>query len=186
MVMLTPPENSMAAKKGSLKRKAAGAGALGLVALGIWLGQFFPGFGLGKGLGFGTGSDGSQSSGPGDDARETAAESSPADPSSSLVTIQSPARPTALPPERLRVIIDGDRYLLASADTGQAGEVLDATEIAQRAKATTGDDQGIHIRIERTKRATAGARQALFEALDAAGITRDSRHESTEFLDSPR
>ena len=47
------------AQKGSLKRKVVGAGALGLVALGIWLGQYFPGFGLGKGLGFGTGSDSS-------------------------------------------------------------------------------------------------------------------------------
>jgi hypothetical protein len=88
-----------------------------------------------------------------------------------------------MPPERLRVIIDGDRYILASSTSGTEGEALDPTEIAQRAKSTTGDDQGIRIRIERTKRATTGARQALLEALDGAGITRDSRHETTEFLD---
>lgn len=164
------------AQKGSLKRKAVGAGVLGLVALGIWLGQYFPGFGLGKGLGFGTGSSDTGSS-----AMDPTA--SPVDPSTSLVSIESSKLPTTVAPQRLRVIIDGDRFILASAENGAEGEALDPTEIAQRAKSTTGDDQGIRIRIERTKRATAGARQSLFEALDAAGITRDSRHESTAFLD---
>jgi hypothetical protein len=170
----------MAQKKGSLRRKAVGAAALGLVALGIWLGQYFPGFGLGTGLGLGTGAD---SSG-------TSQNESPMErPDSSNPSATVVSHETALPgvaPQRLRVIIDGDRYVLASSETGDEGESLDPTEIAQRAKATTGDDQGIRIRIERTKRATAGARQSLLEALDAAGITRDSRHESTEFLDPTR
>ena len=167
----------MAQKKGSLRRKVVGAGALGLVALGIWLGQYFPGFGLGKGLGFGTGSD---SSGP--SQTETTTERPQATNPSATIASQETAQP-GLPPTRLRVIIEGDRYILAKGETGTEGEALDPTEIAQRAKATTGDDQGIRIRIERTKRATAGAKRSLFEALDAAGITRDSRHESTEFLD---
>ena len=158
----------MAAKKGSLRNKAVGAAALGLVAFGIWLGQYFPGFGLGKGLGFGTGSDSSGTS--------------KTDSTAERPQTHSPGKA----PERLRVIIDGDRYVLAKGESGMEGEALDPTEIAQRTKATTGDDQGIRIRIERTKRATAGARQSLLEALDAAGITRDSRHESTEFLDSVR
>jgi hypothetical protein len=170
----------MAQKKGSLRRKAMGAGALGLVALGIWLGQYFPGFGLGKGLGFGTGSDNTGSS----QTETTAVRPKSGEPSASVVSLEMPS--PGMPPARLRVIIDGDRYILAKADTGTEGESLDPTEIAQRAKSTTGDDQGIRIRIERTKRATTGARQSLLESLDAAGITRDSRHESTEFLDSAR
>jgi hypothetical protein len=178
--MLDLVEIGMAQKKGSLRNKAVGAAALGLVALGVWLGQYFPGFGLGKGLGFGTGSDSSGTS-----TIDTPAERPQAgNPSATVVSQET--HPPGKAPERLRVIIDGDRYILAKGESGSEGEALDPTEIAQRAKATTGDDQGIRIRIERTKRATAGARQALFEALDAAGITRDSRHESTEFLDSVR
>ncbi|OAI54174.1 hypothetical protein AYO47_03355 [Planctomyces sp. SCGC AG-212-M04] len=170
----------MAQKKGSLRNKAIGAAAVGLVAFGIWLGQFFPGFGLGKGLGFGTGSDSSRTS-----KDDTTAETSrPGNPSATVVSQET--RSPGKAPERLRVIIDGDRFILAKGESGSEGEALDPTEIAQRAKATTGDDQGIRIRIERTKRATAGAKQLLFEALDAAGITRDSRHESTEFLESDR
>ena len=167
------------AQKGSWRRKAVGAGALGLVALGIWLGQYFPGFGLGKGLGFGTGSDRSGTSQT-DGAPERPQSGSP---SAAVVGPDTAPQPVGMPPERLRVIIDGDRYILASGTSGTEGEALDPSEIAQRAKSTTGDDQGIRIRIERTKRATTGARQALLEALDAAGITRDSRHETTEFLD---
>ncbi|QDT56742.1 hypothetical protein Pan44_48020 [Caulifigura coniformis] len=170
------------AKKGSLRRKAVGAGALGLVALGIWLGQYFPGFGLGKGLGFGTGSGDSGTAG----TETSSEEPRTGTPSATIVSSETPSAAGVVPPERLRVIIDGDHYVLASSESGQEGKTLDATEIAQLTKSTTGDDQGIRIRIERTKRATAGARQALFEALDAAGITRDSRHESTEFLDSVR
>jgi hypothetical protein len=166
------------AQKGGLRRKAVGATALGLVALGLWLGQYFPGFGLGKGLGFGTGSDGSGSA-----QSEPAVERPAGEPSASVVSSEVRVNPPGLPPARLRVIIDGDRYLLARSDSGFEGETLDATDIAQRAKSATGDDQGIRIRIERTKRATAGARQTLFEALDAAGITRDERHESTTFVD---
>lgn len=171
------------AQKGSLKRKALGAGAVGLIALGIWLGQYFPGFGLGKGLGFGTGT--TESTGP---SKEDGSNPRPASssPSATVASHQTTSLPAVEAPERLRVIIDADHYILASGETGTEGKTLDATEIAQRAKATTGDDQGIRIRIERTKRATAGAKQALFEALDAAGITRDSRHESTEFLDAAR
>ena len=167
------------AQKGSLRRKAVGAGALGLVALGIWLGQYFPGFGLGKGIGFGTGSSDTGSA-PTDAAAKGA---KPEGGSTTLVSVETPGKPTPPPPERLRVIIDGERFILASGDSGTEGEALDPTEIAQRTKSTTGDDQGIRIRIERTKRATTGARQSLLEALDAAGITHDSRHESQAFLD---
>jgi hypothetical protein len=170
------------AQKGSLRRKAVGFGALGLVALGIWLGQYFPGFGLGKGLGFGTGSENTGTS----QTESSPERPSSGNPSAAVTSLETPAVPPGLPPARLRVIIDGDRYILAKSDSGAEGEALDPTEIAQRTKSTTGDDQGIRIRIERTKRATAGARQSLLEALDAAGITRDSRHESTEFLDPAR
>ncbi len=169
------------ARKGSLRRKAVGAGALGLVALGIWLGQYFPGFGLGKGLGFGTGS--TESTGTSTD--QVADRPKDSTPSATLVSTSDPA-PPGKAPERMRIIIDGDHFVLASSDSGMEGKTLDATEIAQLAKATTGDDQGIRVRIERTKNATNGAKQVLFEALDAAGITRDARHESTTFLDSTR
>src|SRR5688572_7619805 len=109
------------AQKGSMRRKAVGAAALGLVALGIWLGQFFPGFGLGKGLGFGTGSDGSGTS-----QTETETEQSRSGaPSASVVSLETPSTPPGLPPARLRVIIDGDRYILAKAETGNEGEALD-------------------------------------------------------------
>jgi hypothetical protein len=169
------------AQKGSLRRKAIGAGALGLVALGIWLGQYFPGFGLGKGLGFGTGSTDSSGSktSPAGSSTERSGQ-----PSATVATETPSARPATPPPQRLRVIIDGDRYILASGDEGIAGETLDPTEIAQRTKQAAGDDQGIRLRVERTKRATTGARQALLEAIDAAQIPRDALHESTEFIDS--
>ena len=167
------------AQKGSFRRKAVGAGALGLVALGIWLGQYFPGFGLGKGLGFGTGAPESGSS-----AKDDAESGRPSDASTTLVSIESPSRPATPPVELVRVVIDGDRFLVASdAGLGES-KAVDATEIAQRVKATTGDDQGIRIRIERTKRATAGARQSLLKALDSVGIPRDARQESEEFLDT--
>ena len=70
--------------------------------------------------------------------------------------------------------------LLALAATGEAAT---ASDIAARVKETTGDDQGIRIRIERTKRATAGAQSELLQALDGAGIARESVQQMTGFLE---
>src|SRR5215218_2242631 len=117
--MLSPPEDSMA-QKGSLKRKVVGAGVLGLVALGIWFGQFL-GFGLGKGSGSGTGS--SESTGESEETT-TDRRSSSSSPSATVVSHQTTGRSAVEAPERLRVIIDGDHFILASGDSGSDGQTL--------------------------------------------------------------
>ena len=63
------------------------------------------------------------------------------------------------------------------------GQFSTRNQIAQIVKQATGDDQGIRIRIERTKRATTGARSELLQALADAGISKESIQEASGFLD---
>lgn len=172
------------ASKPSLRRRAVTLGALGLIGFGLWLGSKFGGFGLGDGFGLGGSGDGksgtTEESGPDEGG---APKKSAGDAKVGLTGLTQPATKAAPAPTRLRVVIDGTQYLIADSDEGTTGASATASEIAAQVKEATGDDQGIRIRIERTKRATAGAQSELLQALDAAGISREAVQQKTGFLD---
>jgi hypothetical protein len=154
---------------------------LGLVGLGLWLGSKFGGFGLGDGFGLGKG--------PGTGASKSSEGSTEGRPDGSgryavgLTGLNQPNVKPLAQPERILVIIDGHRLMVADSSDVDTGQELTATEIAERVKQATGDDQGIRIRIERTKRAQAGAQSELRQALSEAGIKKEEIQEMTGFLD---
>ncbi|MBX3441936.1 MAG: hypothetical protein KF774_05975 [Planctomyces sp.] len=180
----------MASKKTSVRRRVAGAGALGLIAFGLWLGSKFGGFGLGSGgLGLGSGTDFKAGQGPGagGDAADAQAPPSTENTRVGLTSLSAPSTGNAdvdsEPPPRLRVILDGNQVLIAANDDSVAGIPSTPAAVVERVKSLPGDDQGILIRIERTKRATSGARRELLSALESAGVPREAIQEATDFLD---
>lgn len=168
------------ANKTSLRKRATKWGLVGFAAVCLWLGGklgFF-GFGTGSGTGDGTGSGTGTAQSKGTDPSERPG----ADARVDLASLNR-TKPPEEQLKRLRVVVDAEQLLIADSDTGTSGKPADATEIAQIVKHATGDDQGIRIRIERTKRATTGARSELLQALADAGIEKEAIQEATGFLD---
>jgi hypothetical protein len=171
------------AQKSSWRSRAVKGGILAVLAAGIWLGTKLGGFGLGgSGLGLGPGTGTTKG---GEGADQQVVDKTPPDlsgTSASVTAYSTPVTPKEPEKPRLRVVIDGDRLVIADFDEGVSGETASAADIAKRVESMAGDDQGVRIRIERTKRATAGARSELLQALDQAGVKSEQIQESTEFL----
>jgi hypothetical protein len=171
------------AGKPSLRRRVVTVGALGLIGFGLWLGSKFGGFGLGDGFGLGGSGDGKSGSSESTSDKASGEPTNSGEAKVGLTGLSQPATKSAPAPTRIRVVIDGTQFLVAESDEGTTGEAATASDIAARVKEATGDDQGIRVRIERTKRATAGAQSELLQALDAAGVSRESVQQMTGFLE---
>ncbi|MDG2223065.1 MAG: hypothetical protein P8L85_16915 [Rubripirellula sp.] len=104
--------------------------------------------------------------------------------------LQGPAEPTdpakqteaveTTPPlevlDLVDVLIDGDDYLFAvgQRELEFVREQKTVLEIVNAAKAITGDESGVKIRITRTFAATAQAERTLLTALSDAGLSEDA------------
>lgn len=181
----------------STRRKAVTTGAVGLLALGIWLGTMFDGFGLGSGLGLGqTGSSGLERGATGESESGASEPVSTDGVSTSLgnpadVRVGSAMVPA--PTETLSVLVTGDGYELpkdTSADIATlaaplSGHFEPATldDVVARARQTTGNASHIRVLIYRHKSSTVGLHGTLVHALQDAGIPSGGVHVVTGFFD---
>lgn len=163
-----------------MKTRNLFAGAVvGALAVGIWLGSFWKGPGLGGlGTGFGTGSA---------ENEPVSLDSIRVD-SSSAKSTSNPVLETNVPlddvpKEMMTVVIYGSEYRLVDGETPQTGKLLTLNEIAARAKQLTGTPEGIRIRILKGKNAQEGARADLMQILTENGVKREEIQERADFVD---
>lgn len=164
---------------------------IGLLAAGWWLGSMFKGFGPGgPGTSTKTGTgDGVAVESRDPNAKRTAIEqqkddsplATPAIPDGNSERM-TPATPGSQgTPAIVTIVIDGPGYAVASDNGNFRPAALD--DAVALAKGATGDDQGVHVRIQRKKNAQAGARADLLTRLQDAGMKRESIQEMSGFID---
>jgi len=102
----------------------------------------------------------------GDPENSQDASAEPPDAQASIVPASSTA-PTVL--EKLDILIDGRKYLIKSGKTSVYTE-LKLEELIQKAKATTGDEDGVRVEVVRRENARASAEEALRDGLLKAGL----------------
>jgi hypothetical protein len=183
----------------SFRRKALTAGAAGILALGVWLGTLFDGFGFGTGFGLGQSGDGVGQSGDGDGQGDSASEVSTEGVSADLgnpstIRAANTGTSTAVPAgQTLDVLITGDGYELAKDPAVEAGtltpplsqhfEPAMLDDVVARAQATTGNASGIRVVVYRHKSATVGLQGTLEHALQDAGIASGGIHVVPTYAD---
>jgi hypothetical protein len=164
-----------------MRKRVAAVGAVGLLILGVWLGRWFRGPGLG---GSGSG-DGEPAAPPGEVQVNLDAG---ADGASGGVALAPDTPATTRPPSRaddvLTVLIDGESYQVQSGDDASA-RFTPATleEVVERARTYPGDAHGVRVRLRHRRSSQEGARADLIEALQSAGIAREQVVEATEFVE---
>jgi hypothetical protein len=152
----------------------------GLVVIGAVIGSLMSGLlpGLGPGSGIGV-----QASASGDP--DSGSPNTPDEPQPEPATIDEPPAATvevAAPPSVLEVRVDQHDYLVSdgSADGFRTAQLDDVVKLAQ---STTGNDDGIRVRIMRTKSARLVAWSTLHDALEKSGLARDSIRMPKQLID---
>lgn len=155
----------------------------GILILGIILGQFF---GLTPGINTDSGS------GEGEEQTETAE-----DPQAILASSESDIVPILIQPEPnqhksqsesplkvLDILIEDRSYLIKSADQPQKQyRPAEIAEIIRLAKQTTGDEDGIHIRVYRKGSARVTPESQLKDELKKAGLSTQKIDWKTHLVD---
>ncbi|MFH1303514.1 MAG: hypothetical protein ABIK07_20845 [Planctomycetota bacterium] len=141
----------------------------GVLILGIILGQFF---GLTPGINSGSG-DGEEKTAPEEDSRAILASSS-----SDIVPVLIQPEPkqnksqSELPLKVLDILIDDRSYLIKAGSQPQDHyRPAEMEEIVQQARQTTGDEDGIRIRVYRKGSARVIPESLLKEELQKAGLS---------------
>ncbi|WP_437229866.1 hypothetical protein SH661x_001663 [Planctomicrobium sp. SH661] len=162
-------------------RNLVGGAVIGALALGIWLGSFWKGPGLGgSGTGFGT----SSQTGSSDEAALDRVHVSGDLVGAAAGTAKTqPQEPEVVPTDMMTIVIYGNEYRLVDGEAPQSGKVLTLNEIADRAKQLTGTPEGIRVRILKGKSAQEGARADLLKYLAENGVKREEIQERAEFVD---
>lgn len=155
-------------------RTIAGGLVIAGAVLGTFMSGLFPGFGSGNGIGAQVGET---------DASSASPETSSNEPPKETVPVEQPAsRPVeSAPPVILEVRIDNHDYLVPDGNGGFRQTELD--EIVRLARTTTGNDDGIRVRIVRTRSARFAAWSALYDSLEEAGLSRDSIRMPKELIE---
>lgn len=176
-----------AAKQGRLRNKLLGAGALGLLALGIWIGSWLRDFGLGGRPGEdepGTQATEAQSAPPSTDGVATGLGG---------VAVKPPSPSENRPPLLVTVMIHGDGFWLPRDPTVEARtlppplsshfEPATLEEVVAQARRAPGNAEGIKVLILHHHSAKVGARESLRKALLDAGLKMGELHQLTGFVD---
>jgi hypothetical protein len=146
------------------KRTIAG----GLLVIGAVLGTFMsgllPGFGSGSGVG-------AQS--PGNDSTNTVRDDASPDPTPVEEPVVSEVE-TSAPSAVLEIRIDNHDYFVADDSSVTGVRKVDLDEAATLARATTGNDDGIRVRILRSQSARLTAWTTLHDSLIKAELSMDS------------
>jgi hypothetical protein len=135
------------------KRNILGAVLVAGIVAGVYLADFWKGFGGGSSLGIGIG-----------DKSQTATTTTDAKPDGTYEDIAATPHES---PTVVKVVIANWSYALRTADGEQPVELSQIVELAKSAK---GDDDGIRVRIYRKLSSRAKAETDLESALTAAGI----------------
>lgn len=147
----------------------------GLIVIGAVLGTMMSGLlpGFGSGTGIAVQTSGTPSSSP---------TSIPQDEPEPDVQPEPSKVKTAPPPEVLEVRVDDREYLIPdqNADGFRRAELSEVIELAQ---STTGNDDGIRVRIVRSRSARVVAWSTLYESLEESGLERDAIRMPKELID---
>lgn len=180
-----------------LRRRVVAGAAIGILALGIWLGNMFKG--LGPGGGTEGGAERSSASGENGAAEDgqlsvtlgTPQASGAASPSNAANS--SRPSPEGAPAEILGVLLYEDGYRLPRDTTLDvttlsnpvSPQFAPATleEVVSRARLATGSPSGIRVLIFRHLSSTIGAKQKLLQALHEAGVRDGEIHQRTDYYD---
>ncbi len=136
-------------------RNLLGAVLVAGIAAGVYLADFWKGFGWGGGPQGVAGNSSTTSKPKSADSKTSSKEASPMDKTSTVSG------------KVVKVVIDNRSYFLRTADGDQATELNDLVSLA---RAAAGDEDGIRIRIYRKKSSRPSAEEALRDALVAAGV----------------
>lgn len=152
----------------------------GLVVIGAVIGTIMsgllPGLGLGSGVGVQASASGDPTSGSSDSPDEPQPEPASAD-EPPVTTVE-----VAAPPSVLEVRVDQHDYLIPD-DSEEGFREAELTDIVKLAQSTTGNDDGIRVRILRTRSARLVAWSTLHDALEKSGLARDSIRMPKELID---
>ena len=160
------------------RQRLAGGVLIGVAAVAFYIGTQFKGPGLGG--------SGSGDGGP------TPAEAPGASTSTDLVGDESILATTTVPPTTtptpqssplVAVVISGNQYLLSTSGDETQAAPAELAEVVRAVLATTGDGQGIRVRVFRKKDATTGAQFDLSAKLGDAGIPSEVVQVMQKFLD---
>lgn len=144
------------------KRNVFGAILVAGIATGVYLGEFWKGFGFGNSLGLGTTDSKSSSTSKSSDSKKDSKEID-----KKTVDAKSEANLDHVR-EVVEVVIVDRAYFVRSADGDKPAELKNVVEMAKRA---TGDKYDIRVRIYRKESSRASAEVDLKNALQAAGIS---------------
>ena len=160
-------------QRGGTRGKVVGAGVVGAMAIGLYLGTQMDGLGTG-----GDGKTLSVSTAGGEEVAEADR------PEGATVVEEVPAKPagTAGPPEMVVVRISDGTYLIRGG-TADEFQTVDLDEAVRRVSEATGSPEGLKVRIERTATARAGDQDALMTGLTEAGIDAAEIQTTTGFVD---
>ena len=148
------------------KRTIAGGLLLVGAVLGAFMSGLLPGFGSGSGI---------RVQGAGDDstrASQSATDETPREPAQAevpaVVDVKSP------PPVVLEIRIDNHDFIVPDGSTATGVRTVDLDEAVELAQLTTGNDNGIRVRILRTGSARLTAWTTLHDSLVKSGLSLDS------------
>jgi hypothetical protein len=155
-----------------MRKRVIGAGAVILVALGIWLGNMF------KGLG--PGGDSTTDSTDSDGENVRVALTSDGEPA----TTDNHAQPANEAPDVLTLLVDDDKYLIQIGEDWYA-EFAPATldEIVTRLDKIPGDENGVRVRLRFKANAQNGAISDLKSALTDAGVDPEAIIEDPDYVE---
>lgn len=154
------------------KRNILGAVLAAGIAVGLYLGDIWKGFGGGTSLGIGISDSSSQNSSEGSEEGQKGGsgpvkvvmneDAPPESPAAAL-----PASPVT---HVLKIVIADRSYFVRSPEGDQPTELKD---VINQAKVATGDEDGIRVRVYRKLTSRPAAEIALNDALIAAGLNED-------------
>ncbi|WP_437188192.1 hypothetical protein SH668x_001623 [Planctomicrobium sp. SH668] len=161
------------------KRVVTGGAVVGLLALGVWLANFWKGPGLGgSGTGYGV------SSAPETNINETQVNTAVESPAPApSVEVAAPKNAfESYPSDIMTIVIEGGSYRLTDGVLNSSGTPISLEEISQRAQNLTGTAEGLRVRILKEKSAQEGARSDLMQELTKNGVKREEIQERADFI----
>ena len=164
------------------RQRLAGGVLIGVAAIAFYIGTQFKGPGLG---GSGSGDGGPTPASPPGASTSTDLAGDEATMVSTIVpaTLPATATPTTPSSPLVAVVISGDKYLLSTSGDETQATPAELAEVIRAVLATTGDGQGIRVRVFRKKDATTGAQVDLSSKLGDAGVPSEEIQVRQQFLD---